>query len=313
MRWGSGDFDWIGTAYPPIPVGIAGLLPGGTLALGLVGAVAAGMLIHSIVERLVARGLPGWLTVVLLASLLGTPFFGYMVTGSLAEFLGFTLVTLAMAGFLRFAMYGDTDGGFQAGLLLGLAAACDPSSVVFALLLGVAAPFVAHRRFSSSPDVGRASAAVLAFPAVMAALGWAFLEWRFTGTAFATLQTSIADADLTWSALGQDALALLKAMARLPLFLLCGVLLLLRRKQAVVGYLLPYPALVLSLWLGLRAPSGMTILLYSALALLAVPARPSRLVSVLLAVAAVAQLVIVWTWMLPANAAVTGWADALRG
>lgn len=311
IRWGSGDFGWISAAYPPVPVGIAGVLPGGTLALGLVGAFVAGALIHSLVERLVRRETPAWLVVLLVATLAATPFFGYMASASLAEFLGFSLVTIAMAGFLRFAMDGDTDGGFQAGLLLGLAAACDASTVVFALFLGLAAPFVAHRRFRASPLVGRASAAVLAFPAVMAVLGWAFLEWRFTGSAFAVLQRSIAAAEPSWSSLGSVTTAVAVVMTQLPLFVLCGILLFLRRRPALIGYLLPFPALVLSLWLGLRAPSGLTVMLYTALALLAVPARPSRPVAALLAVAAVGQLALTWVFIVSRSAEVEQWTRTL--
>jgi hypothetical protein len=313
VEWGATDFSWIGTVYPPIPTGIAALLPGGTLPLGLVGALAAGWLIQTLVERMRGRGVPLALRILLLATLVGTPFFGYMSTSGLAEFLGFSLVTIAMAGFLRFAVYGDTDGGFQAGLLLGLAAACDPSTVVFAVTLGLAAPFVARQRFLSSPRIGRASAAVLAFPSLMAAAGWAFLEWRFTGTAFAAVQASVVAADPTLGGLAERTTTLLRVTATLPLVLVSGVLLFLRRRSAIVGYLLPFPALVLSLWLGLRAPSGTTVLLLTALAILAVPSNPTRRLSILLGAAAIAQLVLVWLVVLSFSPDATAWADTLLG
>ncbi|MBM6404437.1 hypothetical protein JQN72_09310 [Phycicoccus sp. CSK15P-2] len=298
VEWGASTFGWVSEAYPPIPVGIAGVLPWGTAALSVVGALAAGPLLHSLVERLVRRDVPVPLVVLLIASVALTPLFGYLATEDLSGFLALALLVVALEGFLRFVTEADTEGGFQAGLLLGVAAACDVSSVVFALLLGASAPFVARARYRGVPAAGRATAAVLAFPAVAALLGWAFLEWRFSGTVLDSVLEA-ATVEHSGDNLGEAAVHVARTTLHLPLFYVCGALLTVRRPAALIAYLMPLPGLVVAAWLGLHTGAGATVVILSGLALLAVPARPSRGVALLLGVAAVAQVVVVWLVVTP--------------
>ena len=52
-------------------------------------------------------------------------------------------LALALDGFLRFVFLGQTHGGFQAGLTIGIAGLCDPTAVIFAFGFAAAAPLIA--------------------------------------------------------------------------------------------------------------------------------------------------------------------------
>ena len=174
-------------AYPPIPTFLASVLPGGAMALALVSSLLAGVAMASLWERLARRHVSVPLSIALLASLACVPAVLYGATQDLAAFAGLAFLIIALDGFARFIVDHDTRGGFQAGLMLALAFGCDPVALVYAAALAAAAPLLAHARYRSEPDAGVATASVLIFPVAAAAAAWAFLEWRFTGSAFATV------------------------------------------------------------------------------------------------------------------------------
>src|SRR5689334_21339397 len=179
----------LGWAYPPIPTFLASVLPGGALSLALVSSLLAGVAMASLWNRLQSRHTSRPVTVALLASLACVPAVLYGVTQDLAAFAGLAFLILALDGFTRFIIDRDTRGGFQAGLMLAFAFGCDPVALVYAAALAAAAPLLARGRFRAEPGAGVATASVLIFPVAAAAAAWAFLEWRFTGRAFATIRS----------------------------------------------------------------------------------------------------------------------------
>jgi hypothetical protein len=317
IAWGSRDLgNFIGVLYPPIPIAIASILPGGAAMLGFVGALAAGVMLHVAWERLRLREVPGWLIVVLLVTFGATPAFAYLSTQDLSGFIGLGLFTLAVSGFLRFATDGDTEGGFMCGLALGVAVACDPVALIYTVCLSLAAAPVAWQRYRGETHAVRASALVIGFPAVGAVLGWTFLQWRFTGSAFGWLTDAPGTFDFpegVWGGLADSfrrgAIGLLIS----PLFLLTQSLLIWRRREAVLVAVLPVVGLSVSLWLGLRTASGHTIVLLSLLALMSVPRKPSKLMASLIASTAVLGFALVFYRITSTDNVLHEWLSAVAG
>lgn len=313
IRWGADDLSWVSQIWPPLPTAIAGLARGGLVALSVVAAFFSGGLLHSLIERMVQAGLRWWLIAIAVPAVAVSPLVGYLMTHDLAQFMALVFVAMALGGFLRFALDGRTEGGFQAGLLLALGTACDVSTVFHALAMAAAAPLIAHLRYRGQRGAGRATAVVLAFPS-MAVLGaWAFLEWRFTGHVFTQLAAGGAF-DFPgggWESLGRALRGVGRAILLAPVFLLVLVLLFRKSPLSALGYLIPIPGLVLGLWLGLRPPTGLTVLVLSFLALFAFPRRLAPTWQVVAAAVVVVQAVLSWTVTVDLLPAVQQWWSAL--
>ncbi|MEO5898534.1 MAG: hypothetical protein ABIR68_00220 [Ilumatobacteraceae bacterium] len=313
IQWGSRDLgSFIGVMYPPGPIAIASVLPGGAVALSWVGALLAGVVLHAVWERLLVRGVSGWLIAVLVVCFAATPAFAFLATEDLSGFLGLALFAVALTAFLRFAAEGDTEGGFVCGLSLGLAIACDPAALIYALCLAGAAAPVALHRYRGQRHSAQASALVIAFPAVSALAGWTFLQWLFTGSPLGWLTHDPNVFAFRSGVLG-DLAATGRTMAIgvlvSPLFVISQVLLIKRRREAMLVAVLPLVGSGLALWLGLRVASGHTVVLLGLIALVSVPARPSRATSIVLAASAIATLGLVIGWVVASNGLLHVWVD----
>ncbi len=181
-----GGLGGLDSAWPPLPVAALALLPGGTLTAGLLCALAAGTLFLALAERLLHRVRPA-AALAVLAPVALTPAVWYAGSQDLAATASLAFLALALPGYLRFAVDGETEGGFVAGLLLAVALLCDPVALGYVVALAAAAPLLAGRRYRASPGAGTAAAAVLVFPSAAVLLGWAYLEWRFAGSPLAAL------------------------------------------------------------------------------------------------------------------------------
>ncbi len=289
---GTAGLKW---AYPPIPTFLASVLPGGALTLALVSSVLAGVALASLWGRLERRDVPAPLAVLLLAALALVPAAWYGATQDLAAFAGLAFLIIALDGFVRFTVDYDTRGGFVAGMMLALAFGCDPNALIYAATLAAAAPLLAHQRYRNEPGATGATLCVLVFPVAAAAAAWAFLEWRFTGGAFGTVTAGHDLFAFPGGVLSSAAHATREAAAaalRAPLYLVAGGLLLARRRIAGLGYALPLLGLMIGQWIGLPYSSVSAFMLLTAIAIMTVPARPSRAVAWLLGVAAVVQIAV---------------------
>jgi len=313
VRWGSSQLSWIGDAYPPVPVAIASLVPGGATLLGVAGALCAGGMLQMVWERLVRAGLPWWVIAPVLAGLGGTPVFWFVATQDLVGFVGMALFTIALAGLLDFVLRARTAGGFTAGLALALAVLTDPAALVYAASVFVAAPLLVLGRLGRDRAALRSALAVIVFPALAAACGWAFFQWRFTGVPFhlPAVAPSMFRFPAGVVAPLRDALVGVgKATAYSPLFLLSAVLLLRRRPLAFAAYLLVPIDLVLTLWLGLRVSDGQSLVLMNLVAVFSLPTRPGRTTRGLIVAAALAQVAI-WCTAVLGHGAIAPWLHAL--
>jgi hypothetical protein len=315
IEWGSRDLGaFIGDMYPPIPIAIASLIPGGAAALSWVGAAFAGILLHALWERLHVRGVRSWLIIVLLVTFGASPAFCYIATQDLSGFLGLGLFAVALTGFLRFATQGDTEAGFKCGLNLGLAVACDPAAIIYAACLGVAAAPVALSRYRGEHHSVRAAALVIAFPAMAAITCWAFLQWVFTGSWFGWLTDDpnvFAFEGGAWHSLGDSLSKVLIGLSASPLFIATQVMLIRRRFEALLVALLPLVGTMLGLWLGLRYANGATIVLLGMIGIVSVPRNPSLKVSTLLAACAVAGFALVSLRLTLPSGPVKDWLYAI--
>jgi len=306
-------FDGVRFAYPPIPTFVASLVRGPEL-LVLAGCLFGAFAGLVVVERLWSRALPLWLDVLLIIAIMAAPATWYVITQDTAALMGLSLLIVAIDGFERFAMEGETLGGFVTGLALGAAVLCDPAAVVYALTLTAAAPLIAISRYRGERGVTTATLLVFAFPAFAALASWAFVEWRFTGSAFHTVR---ADLDLfsfpggLWSTIGREARRLGSVVLRSPVFVAVGVVMALRRPPSMVlGYLLPLGALVVGWSVGLAYPDVLAVVLLVTLGAMTIPERIEGMDRVVVAAGVVLQVVLAFAW-LPSPVLVQNWIDRL--
>jgi hypothetical protein len=296
IRWGDTELSFLDRVNPPMPVAVASLA-GSTLVIGILAALAAGTLLHLVVERLVQREVPLALIVPLVVAIGTAPGFLELTSGDLAAFSGLVMLVFALEGFMRFAFLGHTQGGFQAGFALGVATLCDPVALVYAATLALAAPLMAWVRYQGQPGATRATAAVIIFPSVAAAAGWAFLQWRFAGHVVSPVAPdALPGAGEALPRLWDTTRAIGRDLLTAPVYLLCGTLLALRRPLALVGYVLPVVGLFGVLYTGLRYTHAEAALMLILIAAMTVPARPPRAIVAALAGAAILKLGIEWTF-----------------
>lgn len=286
---------FLARSYPPIPTFLAAIVPGGAAGLALLGALAAGGLLHVCWERLIHAQAPGWLIAALLVTLGGTPAFAFDATQDLVGFTALACFAVALAGTLDFLFSARTISGFVAGLGLGAAVFCDPATFVYAAVMAIGVPFLAWERYRRDPPAIVARMVVLAYPTLMFLGAWAFFEWRFTGAVWHqlslaphVLQFPAGIADGLKMSLGHVGVQILCA----PVFLVSAALTLRRRPIAFIAFL-PVPlALALSAWIGFPTPADEGIVLLDIVGVLSVPSRLRRSVGVLYLVAAIAGVIV---------------------
>ena len=86
------------------------------------------------------------------------------------------------------------------------------------------------------------------------------------------------------------------ALLHVPLFVAVGVIYAVRRPVALVGYLTSVMASVVAVWVRLRYTPVTAYVLFTLVALLAVPRDTGRRTGAVLAAVALAQLVLAWVW-----------------
>lgn len=296
---GGPDLAGLAAAYPPVPVLLAGLLPGGALALSVVASLFAGLTLHLAWERLVVRGLPVPVLAGLLLPVFAVPAVAFLASQSVSGIATLSLLAIALQGFARFTVDRDTEAGFTTGLALAAAYLFDPIAVFYALALGAAAWFFAHDRFRTERSATTATVAVMAFPTVFLVLAWMFLGWRFTGSAFHP--TAISPDLFTFPGgivpgLGSATVTIAAALLHVPLYLAVGVLYAVRFPVALVGYLVAVLASIVAVWIGLRFTPVTAYVLFTLIALMSIPRRTGPRLLTGLALVGAVQLVLAWVW-----------------
>lgn len=276
LPWDRVDPSWVGHLYPPITTVVAATAPGGALGLAVFGALAAGVLLHMLLEQMHRRGFSATSMAVLVLALAANPLYAYAATQSLPVFFGLGLFGLGFAELVRFTDERDTQSGFIAGITLMLAALSDASGIVYVLAAAVAAPLLSVRR---GHRFGRASAntLVVLFPTACAFGGVMVLEWIFAGDPLGVVR-GVASID-------GARLAIFTQMFTTPLGWLWlaslggawAMALITGRPQAVPLLLLLYSAVVGAYLLGLvpYSAAGTLYLIMALAAIGLVPAAPT--------------------------------------
>lgn len=303
--------------YPPLPVLLALMLPGGPFGLAIVTCLFSGSMLAYLVRRIrLSRDL------VVLLPLVAVPAMWYTASNLLPSVVALTFLAVALQGFIRFATEGETYGGFIAGLALAVSYAADPSALVYAGVMCAAVPLISAARYHGDPQAPVGVGAVLLFPCIAAAACWSFLLWKFSGTWPGNLAYSV-NADLfafpggVLGGLGHAVASALTDLARAPLYVAALVLVAVYRRAPVFGaaLLLPVAALALALWLGFDYSPVTAFFLFILLAVTVIGQfglMDDRRVWWVLAAAAVAQTVIALAWT-PASAGYLQWWHLLTG
>jgi hypothetical protein len=113
-------------SYPPLPVLLAGILPGGALGLSVVASVVGGITLHRTLELLVRRRTSTGLIWCVLPALFAVPAVVYAASQSVATIASLALLVVALEGFGAFGLGRSTEARFRTGLALAAALLFDP-------------------------------------------------------------------------------------------------------------------------------------------------------------------------------------------
>lgn len=239
-------------AHPALPVLLSIILPGDQLSLAICACLFSGLMGSVLVMRLgLARatllGLP----------LIAVPQMWFMSSELLPPVVALAFLAVALFGFIQFASYGLTYGGFIAGLALAASYTADPGALLYAAVMCLFVPLLGAERYDGDPKGPVGASLVIAFPVVAMAVTRSFMVWKFSGTWPGDLHYS-PNAHVfefpygmvggIWHALGSA----FADTARSTLYVAAGILLLMRRHTVLLGagLLLPVLALALVLWVG---------------------------------------------------------------
>lgn len=299
------------TLYPPVPTILAALLPGGVIALGVFGSLAAGFFLQRVIEWLWRRRLSVTQRIAFVLMLAATPLFAFLVTTNLEITLGLVLFGLGMIDLVRFIVFANTQAGFRVGMYFAAAALSAPAFLFSIIIAACVAPFLVHSRRGA----GFANLLVLVFPTVAAFVTVEVLEIVFRGDPLAvfggsglrfhperiTLVQSLLGSPWGW-------LYFVPAAAGMALAFLV--------RRPIVAFVPPLlmGSVLLMAVLGVtpQGSSGMTFLILMSVAIAFAPrARrlPARTMTIVLALT---QIVVGWASAFLVYDTVAQWMSAVR-
>ncbi|QGV67847.1 hypothetical protein [Clavibacter nebraskensis] len=315
IDWTRADAAWVGDLYPPVGTIIAAITPGGTLGLGIVGALIAGPFLQQMLQAMQQRRFPPVESAMFMAALGANPLFAHMVTTNLEAFLGVAAFGVGATNMVRFVAYRNTQAGFRAGLLFSLAALSSASGIVYIVVIGLAAPLISLAR-RGERGARASNILVLLFPTLSAFLTVAFLQLVFLHRPFAFLTDQFGYDPALWDTVPQLVTTLNGFLLLAPMISGWILALLVRRPGAVLISTLLFLGLLVGYILGL-IPAGNTFFIMTMMGMAILPAATTRRADVLITIVAGVQIVIAWAaaynrpvvldWM-GSIARVMGWA-----
>lgn len=297
IDWGRADSLWLTALYPHVSTLIGAANPFGRVGLGVVGVIAAGVLLQKVVEILAQRAVTVPLGTALMFALAANPLFFYFATENLPGFLALAFFGTALADLVRFVNWGNTASGFRAGLLIMLSALSDPTGLLYAGVAVLASPFLRHGRFRS-PGLRAANMLVLAFPTGGAFVTLAMLNVAFFGIVWPLDLSPVWEGiPERWNELASRYGTPFGWVNIAPVVSAWLVALVVRRTLAILVSTLAYALIIGAFVLGLIAPgaAGVTYMLLTLLAITLLPTGRTMTQNALVTGIAVAQLGIGWT------------------
>jgi hypothetical protein len=278
LHFASGQLGWVAHAYPPVTIAVARLVPGGAQGLAIAGGLCTGILIQLTIERLMLRTVSVTAAVLLTAAVALTPAFWFVATQDFSAFLTLILLSVALTGLLDFTYNRSTESGFIAGIGFGLATMCDLAALPFALAGALATFFVAPQAKAVREIARRrAAATVVLFPSAAALVGWAFLQWRFSGSW--TRSFSSVDPGLfrfsggLWLSLARAASSVGHDLVFSPVLVVAAVVLYSRRLSSAVACLACVGCAIVDRWVGAPLSGPTVVVLLGVLTLVLLPER----------------------------------------
>jgi len=313
IDWTRGDAEWLALLYPHVSILVAASNPLGRLGLSLVGAIAAGFLLQKVAEIISQRSIPRSTGIILVIALAANPLFAYFALENLPGFLAMTFFGLALADLVRFVNWGNTESGFRAGILLMVAAFCDPSGILYALVAMLAAPFLRHGR-AWAPGLRAANMLVIAFPTLGAFATIAFLNLLFFGTPWPDQDLAEVFAGIPQAFTGLLTLYTTPTgwLMAAPVVSAWLVAVIVRRPAAILVSGIVFVLLNAAFLLGAFHPgaAGVTFTLLTLLAITLIPSARTPLTNVLVDLVAVLQIAIAWAAALD-RTIVLEWMEAV--
>ncbi len=295
IDWTRADAAWVGDLYPPVGTVLAAITPGGTLGLGIVGALIAGPFLQQMLQAMQQRRFPPVESAMFMAALAANPLFAHMVTTNLEAFLGVAAFGVGATNMVRFVAYRNTQAGFRAGLLFALAALSSASGIVYIVVIGLAAPLVSLARRGERG--ARASIIlVLLFPTLSAFLTVSFLQLVFLHRPFAFIEAQFHYDPALWATVPQLVTTLNGFLLLAPMISGWILALLVRRPGAVLISTLLFLGLLTGYILGLipANSAGNTFFIMTMMGMAILPAATTRRADVLITVVAAVQIAIAW-------------------
>ncbi len=318
IDWTRADAAWVGDLYPPVGTVLAAITPGGTLGLGIVGALIAGPFLQQMLQAMQQRRFPPVESAMFMAALAANPLFAHMVTTNLEAFLGVAACGVGATNMVRFVAYRNTQAGFRAGLLFALAALSSASGIVYNVDIGLAAPLVSLAR-RGERGARASNILVLLFPTLSAFLTVSFLQLVFLHRPFAFIEAQFHYDPALWATVPQLVTTLNGFLLLAPMISGWILALLVRRPGAVLISTLLFLGLLTGYILGLipANSAGNTFFIMTMMGMAILPAATTRRADVLITVVAAEQIAIAWAaaynrpvvldWM-GSIARVLGWA-----
>ncbi len=273
-----GRLEWIGFAYPPLPVLL--LLPwSDPQAAVALSALGAGALAWGVWRRLERLDLHPGVRAGLLIAIMSAPSSLFLATQSFSTILALLLFFSAWMQYLRFTRDGHTDAGFIAAMLIALGFFANFYAPLFAMAFALSTPLFVRPRSRAHQ---LAMLLVLLFPSVVAVGGWMYLSWLFTSDPLrfvydpgSSLLAAFRpeEAFMAPSAIARESI---RRLTSAPLYLGVGALIACYQPGRLLSYLIP-PMLTLGAWsMGWIVPWTLDQSLRFLFALAGIPFRMPR-------------------------------------
>lgn len=295
IDWTRADVSWVGSLYPPIGTVLASLIPGGTLGLGIAGAVVAGPFLQQMIEVMHQRRFPRIKATAFFIALAVNPLFAYTVTTNFEAFLGIAFFGVGAINMFRFIVNRNTQAGFRAGLLFMVSALSSTSGLVFIAVAGVTAPLLTLAR-RGQRGARASNILVILFPTLSTFVTVFFLQLVFLHRPFAVLTTQFTYDPTRWALFPQLVTTLNGFLILAPMLSGWALALLVRRPGAILISTFLFVALIFGYVFDLIPlnAAGNTFLIMTMMGIAILPAATTRRATTLITIVAGAQIIIAW-------------------
>lgn len=179
IQWGSSDLGWVAGTFPPLLPAITAALGGSALVPVLVAALALAGLVAGTVASARRLGLSSLDSAALAIPLAAVPTAALAVVVAPEQATSVCLLVGALGGAVAFAARHSPRSAVGASVLLALALLAAPGAWPAVLGVGVAAAWLAGRRYPGDAAAPWAAAALVLFAPLAAAAFSVYVVWWF--------------------------------------------------------------------------------------------------------------------------------------